>query len=173
MKHIRDLVGRELKWIQPHTLKREYDLQSAGDVVATLRFRSAFGSLATGESADGAWTFKRVGFFANRVNVRVRDTETDIAIFKNNTWTNGGTLQFPDGHEVLANTNFWATEYSLQTPSQSPLVTYRRIGGLLHLSSTVEIAHAAAALPELPWLVMLGWYLTVNLHVDAAMIGAS
>jgi hypothetical protein len=52
MKNIRALIGRELKWLQPHALKMEYELQDSGELAATLRFRSSLGSFATAESAD-------------------------------------------------------------------------------------------------------------------------
>jgi hypothetical protein len=46
-------------------------------------------------------------------------------------------------------------------------------GGVLHLSSTVEILPEAAALAELPWLVALGWYLAVKMHDDAGGVAAA
>ena len=97
--------------------------------MATLRFRSIWGSLATAESADGCWTFKRVGFLQTRATIRTCESEDEIAVFKNNSWTGGGTLE---------------------------------------LSSNVEILPAGAAFAGAPWLVMLGWYLSVQMHNDAA-----
>jgi hypothetical protein len=48
-----------------------------------------------------------------------------------------------------------------------PLVSYRRIGGMTSLSAAVEVEPAGAGLRELPWLVLLGWYLAVMLHQDS------
>ena len=46
----------EVSWRQPSAMRRVYELR-AGDVpVATLSFRSDWGSLATAESADGCWS---------------------------------------------------------------------------------------------------------------------
>jgi hypothetical protein len=173
MKSIRDRVGHELKWVQPHTLKMEYELLDGDELVANLRFRSSFGSLATGESEDGCWTFKRVGFWQTRATIRKCGADQDLAVFRNNTWTNGGTLELPDGRRYAANTNFWMTSYEFSTEAGMPLVTYRRIDGVWHLSSRVEIQPGATALDELPWLVMLGWYLTVMLHMDSASVVAA
>lgn len=173
MKHIRTVVGHELKWCQPHTFKMEYELHDSGTLAATLRFRNSFGSLATGDSSDGCWTFKRVGFWQTKATIRQAGTEPDLAVFRNNTWANGGTLEFPDGRHYSANTNFWMTAFTFNTECGEPLIQYRRIGGLLHLSSQVDIQPAAASLPELPWLVMLGWYLTVMLHTDSAAVAAA
>ena len=173
MQNIGACVGHELKWTQPHTLQMAYELHDSAELVATLRFRSSFGSLATAESADGCWTFKRVGFWETRATIRACGAEQDLAIFKNNTWASGGTLELPDGRRYPASTNFWDTAYAFNTADGEPLVSYRNIGGLLHLSSLVEIRPAAAALPELPWLVMLGCYLIVMIQMDSAAVAAS
>lgn len=170
MKRMRDVAGGPLRWVQPGTWTSAYELHAGDDKVATLAFRSAFGSLATGESADGSWTFKRIGFLSTRVTVRRSGGDTDLAVFHNNTWSGGGTLELPDGRKYRANINFWATQYELRTESDSPLITFRRVGGLFHLSSAVEVHDAAKALAELPWLVMLGWYLAVMLHRDVTVI---
>jgi hypothetical protein len=62
------------------------------------------------------------------------------------------------------------TTYEFTTEAGQSLVQYRRIGGILSASSLVTIQPSAAALGELPWLVMLGWYLRVMLDMDAAMV---
>jgi len=67
MRKIAELIGQQLKWGQPSAFKMQYELQAGDELAATLRFRSSFGSFATGESADGCWTFKRTGFWQTRV----------------------------------------------------------------------------------------------------------
>ncbi|MBN1933859.1 MAG: hypothetical protein JW934_04290 [Anaerolineae bacterium] len=142
--------GQLLKWLQPNIFKMEYELRAGDEPVATLRFRSAFGTLATAESADGCWTFKRVGCFQNRVTARTCDSETDLATFNNNTWKNGGTLILVDGCEFPVTSNFWQTKW-----------------GLSHQSAEVNVLPAGEDLPELPWMILLGWYLAVMMHTDA------
>ena len=173
MKSIRELIGRELKWVQPRATKREFELHDGDDIVATLRFRSSFGSFAAVETGDGAWTFKRVGFWRTHVTICAGGSEQPIAVFRNNTWSAGGTLEFPDGRFLRANTNFWMTRYEFKTDSETPMVRFSRIGGALHLSAMVEIEPAAARLNELPWLVGLGWYLAIKMHDDAAAAAAA
>ena len=170
MKRIAELAGRELKWVQPHTLKMEYELHAEDEVAATLRFRSSFGSLATADSADGCWTFKRVGFWQTRVTIRACGAETDIATFKNNTWSGGGTLEFPDGRMFRANTNFWQTKYEFKNEADETLFGYRNIGGMLHSSAGVDIQPGAARISEIPWMVMLGWYLVLMQQRDSAAV---
>jgi hypothetical protein len=171
VKRIVEVIGRELKWVQPKALKMEYELRTDDELIATLRFRSSFGSFATAESADGCWTFKRVGFWQTRVTIRGCGSETDIASFKNNTWSGGGTLELPDGRKILAATNFWKTSFEFKTETGETLVRFKT-GGLVHFSAKVDIQPAAAEVPELPWVVMFGWYFAVMMYMDTSTIAA-
>lgn len=156
-----------LQWRQPHMFKMEYELCANEELVATLRFRSSFGTLATAQSADGCWTFKRVGFFQTHVTVRACESEIDLAVFRNNTWKGGGTLILPDGREYLVTSNFWQTDYGFKTAGGESLVNFKTKMGLLHHSTEVEILPAGENLPELPWMILLGWYLAVMMSNDA------
>ena len=167
MQRLADLLDREMKWTQPAALKMHYELIGGDEPAATLDFRSLFGSLATGESADGCWTFKRVGFFQTRVTIRVCDDETDIAVFRNNTWRGGGALELPDGRKVLVTTNLWQSKLEFKTESEETLLRFQS-AGLIHLSAQVKIRREAIGLVELPWMVMLGWYLIVMMNMDTA-----
>lgn len=173
MKRIRDLVGRELKWIQPHATRRAFELRDGEEMVATLGFRSAFGSFATAQTADGSWTFKRVGFWQTRVTICPAGSENEIAAFKNNTWSAGGTLELADGRSYRANTNFWMTRYAFEDKAGEPLIQFTKIGGTFHRSSLAVVSPAAANLAETPWMVALGWYLAIKMQDDAAGAGAA
>ncbi len=172
MRRLSELAGLELKWEQPNAFKMEYCLFAGDEPAATLNFRSSFGSFATAESADGCWTFKRVGFFQTSVNIRACNSEADIASFRNNTWKHGGTLELPDGREYRASTNFWMTEFEFSNPAEEVLFAYRRIGGFVRYSAYVNIYPNAIIVPELPWMVMLGWYLVIMMQQDAAAAAA-
>jgi len=172
-KPLVEFLSRDLEWVQPNALKFEYELRAGDEVAATLKFRSSFGTHATAQSADGTWTMKRVGFFQTHVTVRESGAETDLAVFRNNTWRSGGTLEFPDGRHYRASTNLWQTKYHIQSAEDRVLLEYHT-RGMLRLTGGVTVSREAATLKELPWLVALGWYLVVMLHGDsAASAGAS
>ena len=82
-------------------------------------------------------------------------------------------LEFPDGRKYPANTNFWATQYEFKTESGEPLISYKHIGGMLHMSSRVEIHALSKEVAEMPWMVSLGWYLTVMMYMDSAAVVAT
>jgi hypothetical protein len=149
----------------------EYELHADDELIATLNFRSSFGTFATAESADGCWTFKRIGFWQTRATIRRCGWDTEIATFKNNTWSRGGTLELSDGRKIQATTNMWQT--NLEFKMESGEVLFRlKSGGFVHLSATVAVEPDAAGMPELPWMVMLGWYLMVMIYMDTAATAA-
>lgn len=164
----RDLPpGLPLEWVQPRALKMDYELRSGDEVIATLRFRSSFGSFATGENADGCWTFKRVGFLQTRATIRVCGSDEEIATFKNNTWTGGGTLELRDGRKFPATTNFWQTRLELQDASGQSLIQLKN-AAIVRARSTVEIQPNALTVPETPWMTIFGWYLVVLMRRDSS-----
>lgn len=160
-----------MRWVQPSAFRMNYELRAGDELAGELRFRSAFGSFATGESEDGCWTFKRVGFFQTKVTIRQCGEEADIATFTNSTWSGGGTLEFAGGTKLLVTTSFWQTKLLFTTESGSPLVQLNT-GGMIHLNATVEIEPTAEHLEQLPLIVLLGWYLVVMMHNDSAASAA-
>ena len=84
MRAISSMIGQPLKWSQP-SLRMRYELRTGDELVARLDFRSDWGAMAAAESAEGNWTFKRVGFWQNRATIRVADAGDDLAVFTNNT----------------------------------------------------------------------------------------
>jgi hypothetical protein len=158
-----------LRWFQPSALRMEYELSSGNELVGTLKLRGLLGTLATAESGDGSWTFKRVGFWQNRATIRERGSEAELAVFRNNTWAAGGELEFVGGPLYKATTNFWMTRFEFCTPSEVALVRFR-YGGFLRRSADVEVTAPATDLAQLPLLVLFGWYLMVMLDRDAGAV---
>lgn len=161
-----DVAGRELTWAQPSFARQAFELTEHGAPVGRLVFPRMLGTLAEGLTGDGSWTFKRVGFWQQRATVRTPGAEGDLAVFQNNTWHGGGTLEFAQGARFRATTNFWSTRFAWETEGEEALVRFH-YGGAFKLSASVEIQESARALPELPVLVLFGWYLCVMLHRDA------
>jgi hypothetical protein len=172
MRSISSVADRTLTWTQPAALKLVFALRAGDEQVGLLAFRSMFGTQATAESGDEAWTFKRTGFFHPRVTVRRPGSDDDLATFHNNTWSGGGSLVMHGGPTFRASTNFWQTKYEIATPEGDPLIRLH-YGGLFKLHADVEILPAARALPELALIVLLSWYLAVMLYRDASAVAAA
>jgi hypothetical protein len=169
VRPISETGAEELLWIQPAARKREHELRAGEDVVATLRFQR--GSLADAEAEGHHWTFKRQGFWQPRVTVRVLGSDADVAVFRPH-WAGGGTLELADGRTtLLRSANFWQSEWVWQEKDQ-PLILFKGRHGLVKARGAVEILPGAAGRPDVPLLVLLGWYL-ILLHADDASAAGS
>lgn len=165
MRKIAEASGREMKWAQHSALHMRYELAGPDGPIGGLEFENLLGSRATGESGDGTWTFKRVGFWQQKASVRKAGADSDLAVFKNNTWIGGGTLEFSQGRSFRATTNFWKTKFAWETEAGEWLVRFD-YGGVFRKHANVEVSYGAKSLPELPILVLFGWYLAVMLARD-------
>ena len=167
MRHLADVAHAHLRWEQPRVFDRAWELRHGDETVATLVFRSAFGSFATATSADGPWTFKRVGFWQARATVRAEGGADDLAVFEHNTWSGGGTLTLAGGRPIRVTTNVWQSKIEFQWPEDQVLFRYRT-EGFLRQEAELEVMPPLERMPEMPWLLAFGWYLVVMMHQDSA-----
>ncbi len=167
MPKLASVIDQRLQWTQPHVFERSYELRSGTEVVATLSFRSAFGSLADARSADGAWTFKRVGFWRSMATVKVDGASDDLAVFEHDTWHGGGTLRLSGGRSILVTTNLWQSKIEFRLASNEVLFRYRT-DGFLRQQAELDVSPALGQWAEMPWLLLFGWYLVVMMHHDSA-----
>jgi hypothetical protein len=93
-----------------------------------------------------------------------------IATWRSSATTAGPAARAARRPRYHANSNARQTRFDLKDARGVPLVSFKRIRGLLQLSSEVEVHETASPLPELRWMVILGWYLTVMQHSDAAIV---
>lgn len=174
MKPIREVADQPLRWTQPALLQREYELRAGDEIVATLRWQKAFGSLAQAETADGTWTFKRSGFLRPKVTVRVPGSETEVAAFKPG-WGGEGMLRLSAGQcYQWLNTSFWLSEWVFANEAAEPLVHFK--AEFEASAAVIFFKHAAAvkfepeavSVPDLSLLTVLGWYLMLLMSEDGA-----
>jgi len=171
VKKIATLAGRNLKWTQPRAFKREYELRAGDELAATLRFQGGFSSRATAESGDGCWLFHREGAFVRTTRIRACNSDVVIGTFKANTWKSGGTLEI-GGRVFNATSRAFSSRYSFVRENGEALVELKN-SGFLHRSAQVTLHPGAATDPQLPILVMLGWYLDLLMQRDAAAVAAA
>jgi hypothetical protein len=165
MRPISGVADQELLWVQPAALKQVFVLMAGEDVVATLIFQR--GTLASVETADQRWTFKREGFWHPQVTVRKADAEENQAVFRPN-WGSGGTLEFADGGTLrFAAANFWHSQWAWLLPDGRSGIHFHNKGGFLKSGAEVKIQDVLD-LPDMALLVALGWYLLVLFARDAA-----
>ena len=107
----------------------------------------------------------------SRASIRAFDSDAEIALFTNNTWAFGGTLEFPGGKRYKATTNAWMTRLEFTSESEERLVGFH-YGGFFRRRADVELSPAALPDPHLHLLVTFGWYLAIMLSNDAAALTA-
>ena len=171
MRTIREVAGQQLLWVQPARMHQFFELRAGDEVVGTLRWERA--SLAIGETADHQWSFKREGFWHPRITVRVKGLDDNVALFSPG-WAGGGTLDLPQGRSLhFGAANFWHSQWAWEKVKDTPLVRFTNHVGLLKTEGQVNVDGDAAQSPDLPLLVVLGWYLLILFGRDAAASSAT
>ena len=180
MLRLSDHLASELFWVQPKTMRRGYELRDGEELVGSLRFETAFGSLATARANQKAWSLKRMGFFRPHVTVRTAGGTSDIAVYRPRWTGTEGDISFSDGRVYHWNVaNFWATHYQVTDRQGMTVVTYRSGGldsglkGLLKTQARVQVPGTARTLPDIDLLVIVGWYLIILQHEDSAAATAA
>lgn len=179
MERLSEFTQSKAEWIQPKTLERFYELRSGAARLASLAFRSSFGTLAVAETAEGRWTFKRVGFLNPRVTVRVAGEQDDVAIYHPKLWGDG-VLIFDEGISLTWQpVNFWRTEWVFTNSAGRLLMRFylgrenEKLRDLFKTQATVEILSADASRHLFPVLAPLGLYLLIIHREDAAATAAA
>jgi hypothetical protein len=99
-------------------------------------------------------------------------TKDNVALFSPN-WGGGGTLDIVGRQQLrFGSANFWHSQWDWLDAADKPLVHFKSRQGLLKLEGQVEIAADASPSPDVPMLVVLGWYLLVLFARDAAASSA-
>jgi len=174
MKQMAGAVRSPLRWVRPSQSDRRFELRNREGLVATLSFRNASGTFARARSADGCWTFKRVGLWQTRATVRAEGATADLAGFDHHTWGGGGTIRLADGRAIRVTANLRLQAVDVQFTEGHLLFRYRTDGFLLR-QSELDVPQPLEGMPELPWLLLFGWYLVVMMYQDStthvAMVG--
>jgi hypothetical protein len=168
MRAIREATDQVLHWIPPQAFKREYELRAGDEALATLRWKTSFGSIAFAESSDGTYSFKRCGFLRPRVTVRKPGSDENIAILSVG-WGGEGTLDLTAGRRYQwRNINFWHSDWAFLDEAGELVVQFKPEPAFFQQAAAVRIEASALSNPDLPLLVTLGWYLMVLISDDTA-----
>lgn len=160
MRTIESVIGRDLRWVQTSIFKQEFELRNMNTVVAKLSLPHIFSEGARAESADGCWKFTRKGFWKTTIAVSTCEDETPIVSFEGRRWGKKFSLQLPGGEILLLATDFWGWSFKLQTET-GELITEVKRKGFFSGEYIVDLRRRGNSYKELPWLVMLIWYVMI------------
>lgn len=158
----------DLEWRQPSALSRSYELTSGDSVLAAVKFTKALGTLATAQTSDASWTFKRTGFLNPVVTARLEGSETNVAAFRAKWTARSGTLELATGETlVMRALNFWGSQWGVED-GQAVLLMKIHEKGVVHSSARYEITEAGKRRTDLGLLLCLSWYVLVLMAEDSA-----
>ncbi len=173
MRTIQDAAPSTLSWQQPQALRCEYELRAGDELLATLRKPRKLGRTMEAETGGARFTLEPSGFFRRRVILREAGAAGEPAVFQSG-FCGGGRLALPDGRSYrFKMMSFWGGRWAFVDASDRPLVRFRSRNRLFRAGCDVEIDPGARALPELPVLLLLGWYLCLRIREDAAAAAGS
>lgn len=171
MRTIRDAAPSTLSWQQPQAFKCEYELRAGDELLAALRKTRKFGAAMDAEIGATRFKFEPAGFFRSRVAVREAGAAGEPAVFQAG-FCSGGQLLLPDGRSYRWKmTSFWGSRWAFLDDSDRPVVGFTTRNRFLRAGCDVEIVPGALARPELPVLILLGWYLLLRMREEKAAAG--
>ena len=162
-----------LEWRQNSAFSRTFELFSGDSVLARMEWLKTFGTLASAETADASWTFKRTGFLSSVITARVAGTEADIAAYHPNWMGTKGLLESSGQSMELHSSNFWSTEWILRH-QEVPLLKFGS-HGVFKSAAEVTVTDAGRARKDLPLLLCFVWYILL-MHMEdssSAVIAAT
>jgi hypothetical protein len=156
-----------LVWKQDAARQRRFELQAGAERAAVLEFLKTFGTLARGEAASGAWTFKRTGFMSPIVTARREGEEEDCAIYHPNFSASQGHLRLSTGGMFeFRLAGLWSRSASL-VDNQRREVFRIHLKGEFSAGATVEVSQPEARALDL--LLLMTWYVLVLQMQDEAL----
>jgi hypothetical protein len=166
VERLADVLRQPLRWSQPDKRQRIYVLHASSRRMATLTFRSPAGSFAVGHSADGSWSFERVGSQPTMVTIRAEGEPGELAMFEHHNPNDRGTLRLTGERSLIVATSHWRSQIEFQRADQQPLFRCR-MQGVRRSIAELQVLPVLEGIREVPWLLMFGGYLVVMMHEDA------
>jgi hypothetical protein len=147
-------------------LDRCFELYAGNSLLGELRIEpdwTANGTFTIPSFATERWTIKSKGVLKTRMTIRDAGTNDVLAVYLPKFW-GGGQVEFVKGTRFLWKSNsFWGTGRGFYNESNELLfVLKRKQLDLFKIQSVVKIEAQYHDLEEMPLLLMLACYLSVQ-----------
>ena len=148
----------ELTWSEPERIGAPFRIRAKDREIGSLQFDRGHIDHAVGEIQGRRWILERSKAPQTQVTVREEGAAEPAAVYTQG-WTGRGTVSFSDGTEYCWNaSHVWGTTWCFRKGGQEASLcvselTPRRSGARVHICGD------SAKLPEMPVLLLLGWYL--------------
>ena len=148
----------EFSCVKTGILDSRYEIRTRDRCIATVQLSGLFRPTVSATTGEGVWFFEPV---ERSLVVRSQHPLRDVATVDLGFSDHGGILRFPDGRVLIFSSDFWRGCAEFQTPSGDPVVRFR-FHGMFRPSAEIDVLEGGRKLPELSWLLMLGWSLIVG-----------
>ncbi len=156
-----------LVWRQGPASPRLWELRAGEDAVAELEFLKAFGTLARGRAAKGAWTLKRTGFLSPIITARREGEEQDCAWYHPNFSASQGQLRLESGAAFeFRQAGVWSRSATLVDDERREVFRIH-LKGETGAGATVDLRQPETAGIEL--LLIMAWYVLVLQMQDESL----
>lgn len=161
MRSIREAAGTPLIWRSKGLLSGRSELFAGDEILARMRVTGLARRRGFAETAEGAWTLRRMGWLPGRVDVQREGSDRVVARYERG-WIFAGSVELekdPALHwRVL---RLLPTEWGFLDADGDVQVRFRSGLGLFRTPVRMTIEPTGARLDALPALALLGWYLVL------------
>lgn len=169
VERIRDHWRTGMTWRQPRPLVPEFELRRGAHLFAELRFTSGWTLRGAAKAFDRDWRLEQKGVLRRTVSMTDTRTGREALELRLPVWRKA-TLKTPRGRTYTAKAGL--TQYVIEDDDGLILVRFPLKLRVFRFEADVELTEQAAVLPELPDLVVAGWFLAVLTSQQAAAASA-
>ncbi len=156
---LESLAGVELPWVRTGYLPAAFALRWDETEVGSLYWEKLFSTRAIARTAAGAWRIRRSGLRG----LVLHDAESDQPIGTVRTHLFGsGEIALPGGTLALHRTGVLPPALRIDDPAGMPLVTVQGHWATLWRGGICRFEAAAASLPEVGLVALLGMYIMIR-----------
>lgn len=159
-------IGLQLHWIQPSMLELHFELYSENGLLGKMQIEpdwSAHCTLTIPNFETEHWVFNSKGILKTRMTILDAGTNDVLAVYLPKFW-GGGSVEFVKGSKFYWKSNSaWGLGRGFYNEHEELLFVLKRNQlDFFKTQSSVEIVNQCYDLEELPLLLMLACYLSVQ-----------
>ncbi|MCI4331235.1 MAG: hypothetical protein L3K19_05245 [Thermoplasmata archaeon] len=161
-----------LRWLRTSENPVVFELRSGDRLLARLTRARHEGTLTHAETSAGRWSLKRVGFLHPRVTMRHADSSAPVARLDIH-WRR--TVLVVDGKApyIFERAGLSVPAWRFLSAAGAQLVHIEPVReGRQLVGGTVSVSEGGTKLPELPLLLLVGWYFIMHEWYEDEAIAA-
>jgi len=158
MRKISDYIGNELLIFQKSIWKREFELRSGDELIASMSYPKFFSNLTELTIQNEKYEFYRPKFFSRDVDIKKKDYQNPFAHFTANFFGRKGVLELPRGIRLNMKFGLFRKQAEIFLGENDLLVSILS-RFFLKERSEIIINKSSEITDEHPWIIMLAFYL--------------